>query len=615
MEKVRGVFLAKLIAVIAVIFTMLFSSFAPILSWAEGETGDEQTLTENNDFVKFTLTWNSNGITEQNTRVANFDEETIAYFKLDFNTIQSGFKNIRVMFLGENGTSATYEGNIGNVDAGYSITKPIKFTFTRKTDEDFGRTLKVLLTGSYEFEGETVDIEIEKTITANLNAVNQSFTGEVSFPSDVYKGSYICNSPEYTFPVDINVRKKLYAIKLKSTTNRTQYTKITLQAVKTGSSEINNYPTKMVVSGLGAMYNIGSYNAETGTLVIERGNSELEEYSSSSIYSQDLTFYIEAVYNLSGGEAIYGAKGYGYYFDLDLQATTEMKGYNYHYGVDGETYSIVTKNYAPHLFTSEYVQVGADVGIVPNLYGSNIEKDGDVSAQTIQSIVNGDSVDISYISTMNLQNVDTQSIGKFYVYNYNFTSEDANIEGMTKSAGTLNNEKSYVTYGTSNTRKYVVPKLKSIKMTNLEKASDGARILFYKRGDVEGVDSPFFIATGSSSTYTVPEGTTITEYYAVYDVSQIVGNCIWEYMCPSSYWTTDWTYNKEIIGLTDSEIQQITEIGRYQEGIEIRDPGVINATYFYRHSEDWSGANNIADGVSANTKVSFSKGKFPTSPF
>lgn len=100
MNKLEGKIIAKFTMVLFIIMTMLFSNIMPIIAWA-AENVDSNNVDD--EYVKFNLTWNSDAITEEKIVNSSFNSSRIAYFKLDFNTIKTGFKNFKVIVESEEG--------------------------------------------------------------------------------------------------------------------------------------------------------------------------------------------------------------------------------------------------------------------------------------------------------------------------------------------------------------------------------------------------------------------------------------------------------------------------------------------------------------------------------
>lgn len=400
---------------------------------------------------------------------------------------------------------------------------------------------------------------------------------------------------------------KYYRINISGSNQYTQAMKIKLTGLKSGSSQINNQPTNIRLASNDTGYELGTYNAEEGSIELIRGDKDAER-DNTKLFDATQTIDIYVDYSIKGEKSdISGQRGTGYYFNLNLNARIEAVGYDYYNGPEGEQYTKITLNRDATRNTREFVDNSTDMGFGPESeYGGNFEKTvNNITSAQIANIKKGNTEIIEYTSTFNLANVDKNLASKLYSYNYNFTKEDASIHGINKTGDVLNYEKSFVRYNNYRDTKYIEPILNKITVVNLEKYQEGAKIKFYKRGDVEGVNEPFFVATESNQTYTAPEGSNIKEYYAVYDISEVDEDVYWENNSTSTYWNTGWAYNKEIIGLEDADLEKITNIGRYQETVLNRKTTNIWGAGFYNHSEDWSKVQNFADGVSANVTMKF----------
>lgn len=461
MEKVKGRFLAKCLMVAVIILTMLFSSFMPILSWAiEGNEGDEtQTETEEqvDPYISLTYTWNSDSMTESNDVTTSYGSKT-AYFKVEFNTIQTGFTGT-IKFKAEDGITSDFSRNntggssifsgasttmIGiNMDAGTVGTGFVDYTIEEKENEDFQRHPTIVLTGSYYHEGQRVEVNIEKTLNIKVQG-DYSAYAMVSFPTE--RKGYNRDYEGCVFD-GLSIVTKSYSLNVK-TGNFTQYAKIKVKGFKSGNSDINNLPIEIDVHP-GDAYTVSQYDAEEGSITFERGNKDAE-YGEAELFGGENDIAINVKYNMTGEDNnVEGQRGIGYYFSLQLSAEIEAVGYRYHYGPDGNEYTKetidtnrVTASAACN--TNEFIEVDHHGNVVPNRYGTDILKSSDytdmggssrryVYQYELNQFISSGEILIDYLSSFNLRNQTTKTIGKTYVYNYNFTEEDANIEGINKN--------------------------------------------------------------------------------------------------------------------------------------------------------------------------------------
>ena len=176
MEKVKGVFVAKLTAIVAIIFTMLFSSFAPITSWAEEVLDASGNVTES-DYVSFNLDWTA---TEVNAGAYSPN------FSLQLNTLEE-FKEFRIEVTGNNKASIFFrnEGEyfgttsysttksiqyLKTIPGGTRITGSVSIDFPKADDyRDYTESIKVTLYGTYEKDGTTYNVKMEKSIDVTVH--------------------------------------------------------------------------------------------------------------------------------------------------------------------------------------------------------------------------------------------------------------------------------------------------------------------------------------------------------------------------------------------------------------------------------------------------------------
>lgn len=185
----KGVFLKlKKILSSSLILVMLLSLCTPLITISEAKD-------DNSEYCNFDVNW-SNGTKELST---NSNTSVSATFKLDLNTVQTGFKylEMNVSDISDNsvklGTSITIvspndanvEGVSGNrlifkdnVNAGTSLTSTINFVFPRTEDfSNYEKSISVNLTGEYidPETDENVQIDIERILKVSVNPSNEVY--------------------------------------------------------------------------------------------------------------------------------------------------------------------------------------------------------------------------------------------------------------------------------------------------------------------------------------------------------------------------------------------------------------------------------------------------------
>ena len=185
----KGVFLKlKKILSSSLILVMLLSLCTPLITISEAKD-------DNSEYCNFDVNW-SNETKELST---NSNTSVSATFKLDLNTIQTGFKSLQmyVSDISENKvklhTNVTItDPNDANVDrisgnrlifkdtvnAGTSLTSTISFVFPRTEDfSDYDKSISVTLTGEYldPETNEYVQINIERILNVSVKPTNEVF--------------------------------------------------------------------------------------------------------------------------------------------------------------------------------------------------------------------------------------------------------------------------------------------------------------------------------------------------------------------------------------------------------------------------------------------------------
>ncbi|MBO5004678.1 MAG: hypothetical protein J6D03_05440 [Clostridia bacterium] len=184
----KGFIKLKKILSSSLILVMLISLCTPLITISEAKNTDSE-------YCSFDVNW-SNGTKDLET---NSNTSVTATFKLDLNTVQTGFKylEMNVSDISDNsvklGTSITItnpndvnvekiSGNRlifkDNVNAGTSLTSTINFVFPRTQDfSNYEKSISVNLTGEYldPNTNENVQIDIEKVLKVTVNPSNEKY--------------------------------------------------------------------------------------------------------------------------------------------------------------------------------------------------------------------------------------------------------------------------------------------------------------------------------------------------------------------------------------------------------------------------------------------------------
>lgn len=186
----EGVFLKlKKILSSSLILVMLLSLCTPLITISEAKDTDSE-------YCSFDINW-SNGTKDLET---NSNTSVTATFKLDLNTVQTGFKylEMNVSDISENSVKLKttiaitnlndvnverVSGNRlifkDNVNAGTSLTSTVKFVFPRAEDfSDYEKSIAVTLTGEYidPETNEYVQIDTERILNVSVKPTNEVFS-------------------------------------------------------------------------------------------------------------------------------------------------------------------------------------------------------------------------------------------------------------------------------------------------------------------------------------------------------------------------------------------------------------------------------------------------------
>ena len=586
MKKLKDNYLVKLIMVVAVIFTMLFSTVAPIISYAaeDNETSDEETLS---DKINFDVNWNTNKQKEINCFA---DTNTVAIFSLELKGVNSGFNNLRIKaedngsprvnfdLKSQNTTNTIVESSKSNsstlvfkskVDSGVASGGAFFVTFPKATDfMSYNRTINFTLSGDYvdPITGETQYIQITKTLTATVSTKDEVSTFNVE--ADLIKNDNDNIVSKKTSTVGVNgPRGEWYATNLYAkipgtisgqnvTYGKYEY-KISRTAKLADMSQISAEENcKVNVSNLPSYMNHEiNRNSDGSISVVITVGEEKEEYTADDVFDFSTNFVINVEWNVvedvsRGSSETTGSS------TISVSAVGNTKGYTITRSASGtsteEKNSKTTDSYAKSegicYYVGEYISSS-------KISASTILKD-----EWIKRIENGNT-DFTWNTSLlywDHRDEDQKEILKVYSYKDN-TKTNLRYKADDGSYKSLNLENDEL-------------KLKKITVGGFDGRWEYAD--FYKRGE----DTPFYRAEQGNLEYEVPEDEVITDYYVVF--SKVYST----YYNSEPNWSAVYTLDVDKLSekLSEDEIKNITGITRYQQSfMGSRDEtSVDNATFY-----------------------------------
>ena len=566
--------LAKLIMILSIVFTMLFSTFAPLISFAAENNEDEES--DISDKVKFDIAWSGNN-------VSNFyaDQTYVAAFSLKLSGVRTGFKNLKITVTQDKDTprtvidAKTYNASNGlvnskktslttisfneTVDSGVDTGGAIKFTFARKSDfQDYDKTIKVVLTGEFvdNTTGQTEYINIEKdlSVTVLTKDITDAFSSKMQLGTSgsydsmssashssagLRKDEYITTGISVKAPFNVqghNVTYAKYVLKIRRTTPG--YDTATLN---------NDVNSSVTFSGVPDYMNSNVTRDSDGTINIEISiGEEKEEYSEDELFDFSVNMNVFVNYNIIE--------------DTSREHTAGSTTINYSFSGTADGYTITKgkagTNYSPQhdTFTNSHNEgISLSYYLGDYLANADIMGQSRTKTQWEDDIESGETdfvwnTDLLYWdrATWNSEEgkYDLAVNEKLKIYGYK--------QGCTTNLRYLSDENTYETMelGADTLR------LKKITVSGYD--GTWAYVDFYKVGETE----PFFRAEPGNMTYEAPEGEYIGDYYAIFDY--MYGKYSNSYPKWSAIYTLNIDKLKET--LSDEEIKNIKSITKYQEG-------------------------------------------------
>ncbi len=506
MQNLKKNYFAKLMMVITVIFTMLFSTIAPIVSYA-AETYDNKGNIVESDYVHFNLNWGNgtNEITSNyGTISANFSIQfdTINYFT-DFRIVVEKADNVTVTLNNEGQYyGAVSSGNqtqyLNKIPGGTRLNGSISFNFAKSKDySDYSRDIKVKLIGIYEKDGEEYFVEITKNLKANISTKDDVYQHTASL-GYLYSGSgndRVTSSLSYESNTNIlmKVRRIQMSYPILVTSERSEHTKIEMdiyRTIGTGDQLRKIYPTSVTMdySLSSKGYTLTNETDDDGNVkyYLEKG-AKNDEFNSSKLYSLNSpNGKINVIYDLKcpeyydGDEGDYAVSTYTYF---DNKLTSD--GWTQTINADG------TSNTATTIAASQrYTQSFSTYRYTPGTYEwGNTHKTsyGSVYGTDVQNFAEGKT------------NLDfTFRTYATYVTPGDIPTGDTKI---TETAPTIK----WYNYSTSRYETRTLQagegRIKEISVDSLGFNSEEASMKFYKPGSTE----PFFTADKDHLKYTFPD--------------------------------------------------------------------------------------------------------------
>ena len=539
MEKLRSKYFTKLVTIAFIIISMLFSNFIPIISYAQDVFDEEGKMIESED-INFDVTWSDNS-----TELNSYEGKKQAKFSLQFNTYES-LQNAQIKVSKADHVTVTYSNkgefydsvNSSNqiqyfktIPGGTIINGTIDFTFAPMEDySQYSRDLVITLSGSYEKNGTTYDVEITKNLSANITTREKSIAHTATIESED-------SSISTTYGVNTSILKSVNAISatypLSIAGKNVKYTKIELEIYRTGVENGKKYYPKSVelLSTVSNTYfNMSKVTEENEKVkyIIERGVDN-DIFAEEDLYNYSLKGHsscnIRAKYDVDDAEEEISTK-------LTCIASFTSKGYTQTYNSSGTTIT-------PTTITDQivYEETKGLYSYTPDVHAwGSITINNTISLRQsdLENFLNNDKLGLKF-KTILSYNTGELSDESWNIRSYNGIEWSDNSKSKK-----LTEEEMYV---------------KEIKVETMPTDSD-AWIRFYKKGETEA----FFTATSDNLTYTVPDDTNIGEFYAVANKPLYFNY---------SGWTTTYELSASKImenGLSETDIRKMKKITNYAEG-------------------------------------------------
>ncbi len=577
--KIAKIF-AKFIMVMLMIASMLSSSIIPIISYAV-ENLEQDKVTES-EYIGFNLNWKdvSNEISVQDGNV------TVAEFELSFNTI-SKFQNFRIeveksdLLKLEFKNSGEYFGESSNanqiqylkdIPGGTKISGNINLTFAKAIDfQDYTQDVKVKLIGTYELDGEEVEVEITRNISATVSskAVVNPHNLEISYELTNNRTETSSNTSQLYI-----VNKIIENYELNVDCKNSEYTNIELDFYRTSNNK-TYYPDEVTFQNIEDFkLSTVETNGKISKRILEKGESH-NEYVQDSEFNINKTIKIHVEYNIEDARtdlitstrANARVKSEGYTFTTDKTGTSNEKTQLYKDKSVAEDYGLHRETTGKDAWGTCYMGTGG------NGYAYNQDN--------LNEFIKNDTMELSFSTSFHY--VDgIENAGDTTVTQYRGQIAYFNEDTYGNITKTLNNEEMYV---------------KKIKCYGI---GPNGCIRFYD----SATKQLFFTATPDNKEYVADESTKIGEYYAV------ASDAIVNYY---QGWTTTYEMCASKLkqnGLTEKQILNIREIykGHNVAGYHMyRDNQ--GASYFITgyEKQDLSHFNTENNNINANVSETSSE--------
>ena len=571
-SKVKNL-LKKITAIVLVLATVI--SYFPFAVLAE----DEDDVT----YVNFTAHFSEGGtaISTVNNDVKNIQIglrlsggavfKDLAIYAEDV-TVDRTLPTPYISFNGMDSATVSAGGKSlvfkKSMNAGYDATGSLRLSFPRTEDfTEYDKTIQLTLLGEYNVNGGTVQVNEVRTFTVHVvpQPEVEQFSSKVdtrlSFNKDTDTTLARYNGPRSWAVANFKTR---CTIPVES--NNETYSKILLYIDRSCSQDIDksvlnnetNLEIQIARSG-GYTYNI--VREADGTTYIEftRGqqldsfDENTRKYGRSDI---EVHLIYKVVEDTSTGTGTTMVKTNTIAYVEGVNTTKSINGIEY---TKGEYRYNVGREYSKNIWS--------------NASGNRKSNDYDTWIRGVdieESNFVQDAADYNFTVSFNTDAIGSLPLHnepnecRLVVYNYNRAIDPSARYGsylynfgkayLTVKSGDFEQEKVYL-----DNNEMTVKKIQMYYFT--EGLVD--KVEFFRIDDDIDTATPFFTATSGTDSYTIPEGTELTEYKAVFTGYQ--GAPTSSYLNLAG-WTTDWNVDVREVA-NASNIRGITRYqpGRYKE--------------------------------------------------
>ena len=554
------------IIVVVTIFTLLFVDFSPIVSWAEEMIS---SLVENGETEKvvFNAKWGNSDSTE---KTVNADNWYSVNYNLELKGVQTGFNNLKITVddntqprmdievtaSGVDSSMVNYSKSNSrtlvfkdNIESGRATSGIIKVKFDKANDfQDYNKEINIVLTCEYADpnNGEIQYVYIKRTLNAIVKTPDfvDSFMSKIGYGtnsdnivskkttsnSDYKVGEYRTTNIYVNTPFNFSGHNLAYG-EYKVRVSRTG---LNIPASETNTEE----NMQITISNVPDIVEKNIVRNSDGTVdIIFSVGTDKEEYTEDELFELSVNANIKIDYKIienisreNVGSSI-----------VTLVYSGNAKGYTITRGSSGVTLTAKNDVYTDSLVRA--ISLGyyfGDYLATSDITTSNIEK------TTWKNLIKDNEIDLNWTtSTLYWDRRELANKQKLTIDNYssdNYAEIEYTADDETVKTINLTNDEL---------------KLKRIEVNGL--CPEVAFIEFYKKGD----SAPFFKATMDNTVYEVPDDSVITEYYAVFDYMYGIKN--------NAYpgWNATYSLNVDSLKeeLSNTEIENITKISKYQEGV------------------------------------------------